>query len=111
MNFTAYLLHIFIHEKYLLNTNSTALSFLSFANYAIYLGIENIINFSFNQIYNGTKPFAEANNKLTKFDYYSNSILLFVRNTKNLSKSKQLQIEPYIMIAKTYKPCRGNSQQ
>jgi hypothetical protein len=52
---------------------------------ALSIGIENIINFSFKQIYNGTKPFPEANNEYTKFNYYGNSVLVFLQVSKDFS--------------------------
>ena len=72
-------------------------------NYALNIGIENIVNFSFSQVYNGTKPFPEANNRMTTFNYYGNSVLLFGRFVKNLSKNKYLHIEPYVRILNIYK--------
>ena len=65
---------------------------------AVNLGIEGIINFSFSQVYNGTKPFPDANNRLKKFDFFGNSLLLFGQITSEITKKKHLQIEPYIRV-------------
>lgn len=71
--------------------------------YKFDVGIENAINFSFQQAYNGTKVFPNANNKHSKFKYYGNSILFLVRISKQASRNSVLQLNPYIRILNIYK--------
>lgn len=71
--------------------------------YDFNLGIENVINFSLQQVYNGGKPFVGANDKYSRFSYYSNSVFFFGRISRRLSKNSFLQIEPYIRLLNIYK--------
>ena len=49
------------------------------------LAIENLVNFSFQQFYNGPKAFPEATNTNTALNYYGNTVLLFGGISKHLS--------------------------
>ena len=71
--------------------------------YDVNLGIENVINFSFQQVYNGGKPFPGANDKYSKLRYYGNSILLFGCISKQVSQNSRLQIELYTRPLNIYK--------
>ncbi len=71
--------------------------------YSFNIGLENLINFSYQQVYNGRKPFPEANNKYSDFKYYGNSILLFGRISKQVSQSSFLQLEPFVRVSNIYK--------
>ena len=73
------------------------------SKYDFNLGLEVITNFSFQQVYNGRKPFPNANNKYSKFNYYGNSILFFCRISRQVSRSSFLQIEPNIRVLNIYK--------
>jgi hypothetical protein len=77
--------------------------FLKKNNYDFILGIENVVNFSFQQVYNGRKAFPEATNKYTKFSYYGNTVLLFGGISKYLSHSSLLQLGPYVRLLNFYK--------
>lgn len=67
------------------------------------VGFENIFSFSFLQIYNGAKPFANANNKLSHFRYFGNSIMFFIQFSKPISNTSSLKLEPYLRISNTYR--------
>lgn len=71
--------------------------------YEIDLGVENIVNFSFTQVYNGGLPFAGANNRYSKLEYYGNSINFFVQGSKNFNKNSQLYLSPYVRLWNIYK--------
>jgi len=71
--------------------------------YALNFGLENIVNFSFQQVYNGSKPFPNANNKLSKFQYFGNSILVNINIEKKNTQNSFLQFGPYIRLFNTYK--------
>ncbi len=73
------------------------------SRYNFNIGIENIINFSFLQVYNGQKPFPDANNKYSRFGYYGNSIHLFCRISRQVSPNSLIQIEPYVRLLNRYK--------
>jgi hypothetical protein len=70
--------------------------------YDFRLAIEQTVNFSFQQIYNGQLPFPNANNKYSKFKYYGNSILIFLPISKHFSRNTQVGIEPYIRLFNIY---------
>jgi hypothetical protein len=70
--------------------------------YSFQIGIESIVNFSFQQVYNGGKPFPGANNKYSKFRYNGNSILLVMNVAKKASQSSLFQFGPYIRILNIY---------
>ena len=70
--------------------------------YDVSLAIEQTVNFSFQQVYNGQIPFPNANNKSSKFKYYGNSILLFVPISKHFSENSQIGIEPYVRLLNIY---------
>lgn len=70
--------------------------------YNFSLAIEHAINFSFQQIYNGQKPFPEANNKYSRFKYYGNSVLLLAPISKHFSENSQIGIEPYVRLLNIY---------
>ena len=72
-------------------------------DYDFILGIENVMNFSFQQVYNGAKPFPEATNKYTQFNYYGNTVLLFGNISKHLYPGSLLQIGPYVRLLNIYK--------
>jgi len=69
---------------------------------SIRVGIEDCINFSFDQVYNGTKPFPGANNKIKKIDFFGNAILLFGLFTKSMSKNQFLKVQPYVRVVNLY---------
>ncbi len=71
--------------------------------YKIDMGIENVFNFSLQQVYNGAKPFPNSNNKYSKFKYYGNSILVLVRISKEVYRNSYLILSPYIRILNIYK--------
>lgn len=71
--------------------------------YALNFGLENIVNFSFLQVYNGAKPFPDANNKLSKFQYFGNSILVNINIVKKNSQNSFLQFGPYLRLFNSYK--------
>jgi hypothetical protein len=71
--------------------------------HAFHLGMENIVNFSFQQTYNGSKPFPNANNKYSKFQYYGNSTILFVEVSRHLNQNSFLELAPYIRMSNIYK--------
>lgn len=71
--------------------------------YDFILGIENVVNFSFQQVYNGKKAFPEARNKHNGFNYYGNTILLFAGISKHLSHSSLFQFGPYLRLLNIYK--------
>lgn len=70
--------------------------------YDFSLAIEQAINFSFQQVYNGRMPFSGANNRYSKFKYYGNSILLVASISKSLSKNSLIHIEPYLRLLNIY---------
>lgn len=70
--------------------------------YLIGIGVENIFNFSFKQVYNGAKPFPNANNKYSNFHYYGNSIVLLFHVSKQLSRTSFLRLTPYTRISNIY---------
>ena len=67
------------------------------------IGGEIIFNYSFQKIYNGGKPFPDANNKVSKFQYSGNSINLFACIAIPITSYKFLELEPYIRVYNTYK--------
>ena len=67
------------------------------------MGTEFIINYSFNRIYNGGKPFPAANNKLSVFSYLGNSINLFGRFKLPINSNKFIEVEPYMRVFNIYK--------
>lgn len=67
------------------------------------LGLENIVNFSFQQAYNGAKPFPTANNKYSGFRYYGNSILISISGMKRISSASFLELSPYVRVLNIYK--------
>jgi hypothetical protein len=72
-------------------------------NYTFSIGMENIFNFSFKQVYNGGKPFPNANNKYSNFQYYGNSvILIFCVSQKNF-KTSFLELDPYVRVSNIYR--------
>lgn len=71
--------------------------------YDFILGLENVVNFSFQQIYNGRKAFPEATNKYKGFNYYGNTVLLFAGISKHVSHSSLLQLGPYLRLLNIYK--------
>lgn len=73
------------------------------SKYTLNLGLENIINFSFQQVYNGAKPFPTANNKYSRFRYYGNSILAVINIVKRISHSSFLELGPYVRVLNIYK--------
>ncbi|MGH2565744.1 MAG: hypothetical protein ACRDE5_14605, partial [Ginsengibacter sp.] len=77
-------------------------SFKKQKKYLFSLSVENIFNFSFKQVYNGAKPFPNANNKYSNFKYYGNSVLLLFRVSKQLSGSSFLQLAPYIRVSNIF---------
>lgn len=66
------------------------------------IGGEIIFNYSFQKIYNGGKPFPDANNELSKFQYSGNTINLFACIGIPTSFSF-LELGPYVRIYHTYK--------
>jgi hypothetical protein len=72
-------------------------------NYTFSVGVENIISFSFEQIYNGGKPFPDANNKYSTFQYYGNSIMIFGSVSKKISKNSFLKLIPYTRVSNIYR--------
>lgn len=77
-------------------------SFKKQKKYLFSISVEDILNFSFKQVYNGAKPFPNANNKYSNFKYYGNSVLLLFRVSKQLSSSSFLQLAPYIRVSNIY---------
>ncbi|MEP7251994.1 MAG: outer membrane beta-barrel protein [Ginsengibacter sp.] len=71
--------------------------------YDFKLSIENVINFSFQQVYKGRKAFPGATNKYSAFRYYGNTILLSGGVSKRLSPSSLLQIGPCVRLLNIYK--------
>ncbi|WP_276501264.1 hypothetical protein [Terrimonas pollutisoli] len=71
--------------------------------YALNFGLENIVNFSFQQAYNGAKPFPTANNKYSGFRYYGNSILISISGMKRISPTSFLELGPYVRVLNIYK--------
>ncbi len=67
------------------------------------IGGEIIFNCSFQKIYNGGKPFPNANNKLSKFQYSGNTINLFATVAIPINSNSFFEIEPYIRIYDIYK--------
>ena len=75
----------------------------SVKNYEIYLGLENMVNFSVTQVYNGGLPFEGANNRYSHFDYYGNSIMFSLAASKKLTKNTLLDVALYTRIWNIYK--------
>ena len=71
--------------------------------YNFSLGLENAVNFSFQQVYNGEKPFPDANNKYSIFKYYGNTVLFFLRFSNYINQNSLLQIEPYVRLLNIFK--------
>jgi len=64
---------------------------------------ELIMNYSFNRIYNGSKPFPTANNKLSVFSRLGNSINLFGRFKLPINRNNFIEVEPYLRVFNIYK--------
>ena len=71
--------------------------------YEIELGIENLVNFSFTQVYNGGLPYSGANNRYSKLEYYGNSIIFFVQISKRFTQNSRLSLSPYVRLSNIYK--------
>lgn len=67
------------------------------------IGGEIIFNYSFEKIYNGGKPFPEANNKISDFQFSGNSLILYATIAIHVNGSSFLELEPYLRIYHTYK--------
>ncbi len=67
------------------------------------VGGEIIFNYSFQKIYNGGKPFPDANNKISDFQFSGNSVIFYATIGIFLNGYSLLELEPYIRIYHTYK--------
>lgn len=67
------------------------------------VGAELIINYTFQKKYNGGKPFAGANTKISDFKYWGNSTLFYATIRIPLNKNSLLDFTSYIRIANIYK--------
>ena len=67
------------------------------------IGGEIIFNYSFRKIYNGRKPFPDANNKLSELQYSGYAINLFATVSIPISSSSFFELEPYVRLYNTYK--------
>ena len=65
------------------------------------IGIDFLNNFSFRRKYNGRVPFQGANTVYNGFNYFGNSLNLFI----SLSR-KSIEIEPYVRIYNNYRKDR-----
>ena len=72
-------------------------------NYEIDLGLENMLNFSLTQVYNGGLPFNGANNRYTHLDYYGNSVIFSLSASKKLTQKSQLNAALYTRLWNIYK--------
>jgi hypothetical protein len=67
--------------------------------YKIKFGIENVINFSFMQKYNGSIPFPNANTTYSKLKLNNNSILIFLDANFKTSSNSYFSIIPFIRLS------------
>ena len=67
------------------------------------IGAEIILNYSFQKIYNGGKPFPNANNKISDFQYSGNSVIVFTSIGIQITSYSLLELEPYLRIYHTHK--------
>jgi len=70
--------------------------------YSFALGIDNFINISLREKYDGPKTFPEAHNARNKFKYYGNSIVLFAILEKKLGSFYKVEFQPYIRLLNSY---------
>ncbi|HEY5462881.1 MAG TPA: hypothetical protein VIJ95_06465 [Hanamia sp.] len=74
----------------------------SFKSKKISLSMENILNFSFLQIYNGAKTSFNFKNKMKKFKFYGDNFLIKINLEQCIKSSNCLMISPYIRIFNLY---------
>lgn len=66
------------------------------------VNIEYIPAFKFSTVYNGAKPFENANNRENKFDFFSHSLTISLGFPIISFKSKTLFIEPFCRVLQNY---------
>jgi hypothetical protein len=80
--------------SYTINTNKKI---------AYKIGGDFYFNWAFQKKYNGGKPFPDANDKLSKFQYSGNSANLFFNISILMNSSSFLEIEPFVEVYNVYK--------
>lgn len=67
------------------------------------IGSEIVFNCSYRKVYNGGKPFQNANNKYSGFQYSGYAINLFTCIAIPISGNSFFELEPYIRLYHTYR--------
>lgn len=75
---------------------------MSFGNTKISLSTDNVLNFSFLQIYNSTQTFYNSHNKLKKFKFYGDNILISLNIQYYMNGGRSLVISPYVRVFNLY---------
>jgi hypothetical protein len=92
-NYAYYLLRIPIGINFYL---------MSLGNTKISLSTENVLNFSFLQIYNSTQTLYNSQNKLKVFKFYGDNILIRLNIWHYINGGRSLVISPYFRIFNLY---------
>jgi hypothetical protein len=67
------------------------------------IGGEFILNYFFQKVYNGGRPFPSANNKVASFQYSGCSLNVFTGISIPIASYSLLELEPYVQVYHTYK--------